>query len=104
MKSLKDSKQQELNRIKKPNGNDDIIKSIERQIEFLTDEIQTIKDKIKDIISNNKELKLIYNIAYPKYIEYCFLYFKKYFFDKIIENKNTKINYRYSMYFRYAIL
>jgi transposase len=60
-KSLKDCKQQELNRLKRPNNTTFIVESIKRQLTFLEEEIEIVKNEIKKLVENNKETNLIYN-------------------------------------------
>jgi transposase len=60
-KSLKDSKQQELNRLKRPNNTAFITDSIERQLKFLEEEIEIVRNELKKLTENNTETKLIYD-------------------------------------------
>jgi transposase len=75
IEDIKYALQKEKNRLKQPSINTlhensceksnykfDFSQSIKRNIDFLTNEIEILKDEIKKIIINNKELNIIYTV------------------------------------------
>jgi transposase len=61
IEDMKQTIQREKNRLKQPNLLPVMKISIEKQIDFLIDEINLLKETMKNIIENNKELKTIYD-------------------------------------------
>jgi transposase len=58
---LKESIQKEKNRLKQPNLLSIMKVSIQKQLKFLMEETEILKDEVLKIIQNNKELNIIYN-------------------------------------------
>jgi transposase len=61
LEDMKNTQQREKNRLKQPNLLSFMKIRIKEQIEFTVKEIKLLKEEIKRIITNNKELSIIYN-------------------------------------------